>query len=96
MANVRPLSDRILVKRVESESKTKGGLYIPDSAKEKPSEAVVVAVGPGKVRDDGSRREIAVKKGDRVLFGKYDGTEVKIDGDDHLIIRESDILGVLS
>jgi chaperonin GroES len=96
VANVRPLSDRILVKRVESETKTKGGLYIPDSAKEKPTEAVVVAVGPGKVRDDGTRRELSVKKGDRVLFGKYDGTEVKIDGDDHLIIRESDVLGVLS
>jgi chaperonin GroES len=95
VANVRPLSDRILVKRVESESKTKGGLYIPDSAKEKPSEAIVVAVGPGKVRDDGSRRELAVKKGDRVLYGKYDGTEVKIDGDEHLIIRESDVLAVL-
>jgi len=95
VANVRPLSDRILVKRVESESKTKGGLYIPDSAKEKPTEATVIAVGPGKVRDDGSRRELSVKKGDRVLFGKYDGTEVKIDGEDHLIIRESDVLGVL-
>ncbi|MEY4509490.1 MAG: hypothetical protein RLZZ450_1612 [Pseudomonadota bacterium] len=96
MANVRPLSDRILVKRVESESKTKGGLYIPDSAKEKPTEATVIAVGPGKVREDGARRELSVKKGDRVLFGKYDGTEVKIDGEDHLIIRESDVLGVLS
>jgi chaperonin GroES len=96
VANVRPLSDRILVKRVESESKTKGGLYIPDSAKEKPTEATVIAVGPGKVREDGARRELSVKKGDRVLFGKYDGTEVKIDGEDHLIIRESDVLGVLS
>jgi chaperonin GroES len=96
VANVRPLSDRILVKRVESETKTKGGLYIPDSAKEKPTEATVVAVGPGKVRDDGTRRELSVKKGDRVLFGKYDGTEVKIDGEVHLIIRESDVLGVLS
>ncbi|MDB4974395.1 MAG: GroES-like protein [Myxococcaceae bacterium] len=95
MANVRPLSDRILVKRVESETKTKGGIIIPDSAKEKPTEATVVAVGPGKVRDDGTRREVTVKKGDRVLFGKYDGTEVRIDGDEHLIIRESDILGVI-
>jgi chaperonin GroES len=95
VANVRPLSDRILVKRVEGESKTKGGIIIPDSAKEKPAEAIVVAVGPGKVRDDGSRREVAVKKGDRVLYGKYDGTEVKIDGDEHLIIRESDVLAVL-
>jgi chaperonin GroES len=96
MAKVRPLSDRILVKRVESESKTKGGIIIPDSAKEKPTEAVVVAVGPGKVRDDGSRREIELKKGDRVLFGKYDGSEVKIDGEDHLLLREGDVLGVLS
>jgi chaperonin GroES len=96
VANVRPLSDRILVKRVESEGKTKGGIIIPDSAKEKPAEAIVVAVGPGRVRDDGTRREVAVKKGDRVLYGKYDGTEVKIDGDEHLIIRESDVLAVLS
>lgn len=96
MANVRPLSDRILVKRVESESKTKGGIIIPETAKEKPIEAIVVAVGPGRVRDDGSRREIGLKKGDRVLFGKYDGTEVKIDGEEHLILREGDVLGVLS
>lgn len=95
MANVRPLSDRILVKRVESESKTKGGIFIPDSAKEKPVEGVVVATGPGKVRDDGSRRELALKQGDRVLFGKYDGTEVRIDGEEHLILRESDVLAVL-
>ena len=96
MANVRPLSDRILVKRVESETKTKGGIIIPDTAKEKPIEAIVVSVGPGKVRDDGSRREIALKQGDRVLFGKYDGTEVKVDGEDYLILRESDVLGVVS
>lgn len=95
MSNVRPLSDRILVKRVESETKTKGGIIIPDSAKEKPVEAVVVATGPGKVRDDGSRREVLVKKGDRVLFGKYDGTEVTIDGEDHLILREGDLLAVI-
>jgi chaperonin GroES len=95
VAKVRPLSDRILVKRVESESKTKGGIIIPDTAKEKPVEAVVVAAGPGKVRDDGSRRELSLKQGDRVLFGKYDGTEVKIDGEDHLILRESDVLAVL-
>ena len=95
MANVRPLSDRILVKRVESESKTKGGIIIPDTAKEKPIEGIVVATGPGKVRDDGSRREVMVKQGDRVLFGKYDGTEVKIDGEEHLILRESDVLAVM-
>ena len=95
MANVRPLSDRILVKRVESETKTKGGIIIPDSAKEKPVEGIVAAVGPGKVSDDGKRREVTVKKGDRILFGKYDGTEVRIDGDEHLILRESDILAVI-
>jgi len=95
VANVRPLNDRILVKRVEGESKTKGGIIIPDSAKEKPAEAIVVAVGPGKVLENGSRRELSVKKGDRVLYGKYDGTEVKIDGDEHLIIRESDVLAIL-
>jgi len=96
VSKVRPLSDRVLVKRVESESKTKGGIIIPDSAKEKPVEALVVAAGPGKVREDGSRREVLVKQGDRVLFGKYDGTEVKIDGEDHLILRESDLLAILS
>jgi len=95
MENVRPLGDRILVKRVESETKTKGGIYIPDTAKEKPQEAVVVAVGPGKVNENGSRRELLVKKGDRVLFGKYNGTEVKLDGEDHLILSENDILGIL-
>ena len=95
MANVRPLSDRILVKRVESETKTQGGIFIPSNAQEKPTEAVVTAVGPGKVRDDGSRREVLLKKGDRVLFGKYDGTEVRVDGEDYLILRETDILGVL-
>ncbi len=95
MANVRPLSDRILVKRVESENKTKGGIIIPDTAKEKPIEGIVVATGPGKVRDDGSRREVLVKQGDRVLFGKYDGTEVKIDGEEHLILREENVLAVL-
>ncbi len=94
MANVRPLSDRILVKRLESEAKTKGGIIIPDTAKEKPIEGTVVAVGPGKVRDDGSRREVSLKQGDRVLFGKYDGTEVKIDGEDYVILRESDVLAV--
>ena len=96
MANVRPLSDRILVKRVESESKTKGGIIIPDTAQEKPVEGIVVATGPGKVRDDGSRREVLVKQGDRVLFGRYDGTEVKIDGEEHLILREENVLAVLS
>ena len=95
MANVRPLSDRILVKRVESETKTKGGLYIPDSAKEKPVEATVIAVGNGKVLEDGTVRKLDVKVGDRVLFGKYSGTEVKLEGEERLIVREDDILAVL-
>jgi chaperonin GroES len=95
VAKVRPLSDRILVKRVESESKTKGGIIIPDTAKEKPVQGVVVAVGPGLVREDGSRRESVLKAGDKVLFGKYDGTEIKVDGETHLILREGDVLGVL-
>jgi chaperonin GroES len=95
MASIRPLNDRILVKRVAAEQKTKGGIIIPDSAKEKPVEGEVLAVGPGAVRDDGGRRELLVKKGDRVLFGKYDGTEVKLDGEDLLILRERDVLGVL-
>jgi chaperonin GroES len=95
VANVRPLNDRILVKRVASEEKTKGGIIIPDTAKEKPLEGKVVAVGPGFVREDGSRREPLLKAGDRVLFGRYDGTEVKIDGEEHLILREGDVLGVV-
>ena len=95
MASVRPLGDRVLVKRVNSETKTKGGIIIPDTAQEKPAEAVVVAVGPGAVRDDGSRRELLLKTGDRILFGKYTGTDVVIDGEEHLILRESDVLGVL-
>jgi chaperonin GroES len=95
MASVRPLSDRVLVKRVNSETKTKGGIIIPDTAQEKPTEALVVAVGPGAIRDDGSRREPSLKSGDRVLFGKYNGTEVTIEGEEHLILRESDVLGVL-
>ncbi len=96
MATVRPLADRILVRRVESETKTKtkGGIIIPDTAQEKPAEGVVVATGPGKVRDDGSRREPSLKTGDRVLFGKYNGTEIKIDGEEHLILREEDVLAV--
>jgi chaperonin GroES len=95
MASVRPLGDRILVKRVSSETKTRGGIIIPDTAQEKPAEAVVVAVGPGAVREDGSRRELLLKTGDRVLFGKYTGSDVVIDGEEHLILRESDVLGVL-
>ena len=92
---VRPLSDRILVKRIEEEKKTKGGLIIPDTAKEKPQEGKVVAVGPGKVQDDGKLRPLDVHKGDRVLFGKYSGTEIQVVGEEHLIIREDDVLAVL-
>lgn len=92
---IRPLHDRVIVKRVEGENKTKGGLYIPDTAKEKPIEGTVVAVGNGKILEDGSVRKLEVKKGDRILFGKYSGTEVKIDGEEHLILREDDILGIV-
>jgi chaperonin GroES len=92
----RPLGDRVLVKRVEEEEKTKGGIIIPDTAKEKPQEAEVVAVGPGKINDDGKRSPMDVKAGDRILFGKWSGTEVKLDGQDLLIMKESDILGVVS
>ena len=92
---IRPLQDRLIVKRVEEEEKTKGGIIIPDSAKEKPMEGKVIAVGKGKVLEDGKIQPPDVKAGDRVLFGKYSGTEVKIDGEEHLIMREDDILGVI-
>ena len=92
---VRPLQDRILVRRVAEEEKTKGGIIIPDTAKEKPAEGEVIAVGSGKVDDKGKIRPVQVKKGDRILFGKYSGNEIKVDGVDHLILREDDILGVL-
>jgi chaperonin GroES len=92
---VRPLQDRVLVRRVAEEDKTKGGIIIPDSAKEKPAEGEVIAVGSGKFDDKGTLRPLSVKKGDRILFGKYTGNEIKIDGVDHLILREDDILGVL-
>jgi chaperonin GroES len=92
---IRPLQDRILVKRIDEEEKTKGGIIIPDTAKEKPSEGKVVAVGKGKVNEDGKLTPLDVKKGDRILFSKYSGTEVNIEGDEHLIIREDDVLGVL-
>ena len=91
---IRPLQDRILVKRIEEEEITKGGIIIPDTAKEKPSEGKVVACGNGKVRDDGTVQPLDVKKGDKVLFSKYAGTEVNIEGEEHLIIREDDVLGV--
>ena len=92
---IRPLHDRILVKRLDEETKTAGGLFIPDTAKEKPIQAKVVAVGTGKRDKDGKVHALEVKAGDKVLFAKYSGSEVKIDGEDHLILREEDILAVL-
>ena len=93
---IRPLQDRIVVKRLEGESKTKGGIIIPDTAKEKPIEGRVIAVGNGKILKDGKVRPLDVKVGDVILFGKYSGNEVKLDGEDHVLIREDDILAVLS
>jgi chaperonin GroES len=92
---IRPLQDRILIKRIDEEETTKGGIIIPDTAKEKPIEGEVIAVGNGKVLEDGKVRALDIKKGDRVLFGKYAGTEVKIENVEHLILREEDILGVI-
>ena len=92
---IRPLQDRIIVKRVEEEEKTKGGIIIPDTAKEKPIEGKVIAAGNGKVLEDGKVRPLDIKAGDRVLFSKYAGTEIKLDGVEHLIMREEDILGVI-
>jgi chaperonin GroES len=92
---LRPLQDRILVQRVEEETTTKGGIIIPDTAKEKPAEGKVVAVGNGKLGDDGKRVALELKEGDRILFGKYAGTEVKIEGEEYLIMREDDVLGVI-
>ena len=96
MAEIRPLHDRVIVRRIDAnETKTSGGLYIPDTAKEKPQEGEVVAVGKGKLLENGTRVEPDVKAGDRVLFGKYSGTEVKIDGEELLIMREDEILGII-
>ena len=92
---IRPLQDRLIVKRVAEENKTKGGIIIPDSAKEKPLEAKVIAVGNGKIMEDGKVRPMDIKAGDTVLFSKYSGTEIKIEGDEHLIIREEDVLGII-
>jgi len=92
---IRPLQDRVIVKRTEEEEKTKGGIIIPDTAKEKPIEGKVIAVGNGKVQEDGKVRPLDVKPGDKVLFSKYAGTEIKIDGVEHLMMREEDILGVI-
>ena len=92
---LRPLQDRILVQRVQEETTTKGGIIIPDTAKEKPAEGKVVAVGNGKLGDDGKRIALEIKAGDKILFGKYSGTEVKIEGEEFLIMREDDVLGVI-
>lgn len=95
MARIKPLQDRVLVKRIEAEEKTASGIIIPDTAKEKPQEGEVIAVGPGKILDNGTKVELTVKAGDRVLFSKYAGTDVKIDGVEYLIMREDDILGII-
>ena len=94
-SKIRPLQDRLIVERIDSQEKTSAGIYIPDTAKEKPQQGRVVAVGKGKVREDGTVQPLDLKAGDTILFGKYSGTEVKIDGDEYLIMREDDVLGVL-
>ncbi len=95
MKKIRPLQDRILVKRLEEKETKKGGIIIPDTAKEKPQEGEVIAVGPGKVTDDGKRQPMEVKAGDKILFGKYSGSEVKLEDEEYLIMREEDVLGIL-
>ena len=95
MTKIRPLGDRILVKRIKEEEKTKGGIIIPDTAKEKPQEGKVVAVGKGKTNEEGKLIPLEVKAGDKILFGKYSGSEIKLEGEEHLILREDDILGIL-
>ena len=92
---IKPLNDRVLVVRVEEEQKTSGGIIIPDTAKEKPQEGKIIATGPGKLGDDGKRTPLNVKKGDKILFSKYGGTEIKIDGVEHIFMKEDDILGIL-
>lgn len=92
---IRPLHDRLIVKRLEEEEKTKGGIIIPDNAKEKPQQGEVIAVGSGKILEDGKKTSLEVKKGDKVLFGKYSGTEIKIDGEEYLMMKEEDILGIV-
>ena len=92
---IKPLQDRVIVKRLEEEETTKGGIIIPDTAKEKPAEGVIVAVGDGRISEDGSRQSLDVKEGDKVLFGKYAGTEIKINGEEHLIMREDDIIAIV-
>jgi chaperonin GroES len=95
MATIRPLNDRIIVRRTEEQEQMRGGLYIPDTAKEKPQEGEVIAVGKGKILNNGERVAMDIKVGDKVLFGKYSGTEVKLDGEEYLILREEDVLGVI-
>jgi chaperonin GroES len=92
---VRPLHDRLIVKRLEEEERTKGGIIIPDTAKEKPIEGKVIAVGDGRIKEDGTKIPMGVKKGDRILFAKYTGTEVKIDGEEHLVMKEDDVLAII-
>jgi len=92
---IKPLQDRLVVKRIEEEEKTKGGIIIPDSAKEKPQEGRVVAIGDGKTLESGQKAALTVKPGDKILFGKYSGTEIKIDGEEHLIMREDDVLAIV-
>jgi chaperonin GroES len=95
MMKIKPLQDRIVIKRIEEEEKTKGGIIIPDSAKEKPQEGRVVAIGDGKTLETGKKAPLTVKPGDKILFGKYSGTEIKIDGVEHLIMREEDVLAIV-
>ena len=94
--NLKPLSDRVIVKPMETEEKTKGGIIVPDTAKEKPIEGIIIAIGPGKVTEDGKQIKLEVKEGDKVLYGKYSGTEVTIEGEEYLIMRESDIFAIIS
>ncbi len=93
--NLKPLADRVIVKPMEKEEKTKGGIIVPDTAKEKPIEGTIVAIGPGKVTEDGKQVKLEVKEGDKVLYGKYSGTEVTVEGEEYLIMRESDIFAII-
>ncbi len=93
---IQPLADRVVVKALDEAEQMRGGLYIPDTAKEKPQEGEIIAAGPGKLNDDGNRSPMEVKAGDRVLYGKYSGTEVTVDGDEYLILRESDVLAIVN
>lgn len=94
--NLKPLADRVIVKPMETEEKTKGGIIVPDTAKEKPVEGIIIAVGPGKVTEEGKQVKLEVKEGDKVLYGKYSGTEVTVEGEEYLIMRESDIFAIIS